>query len=635
VNTKSESRPLNALWALMDLGADNAMDEGWLFALAWLAAAKVTLDGGRGDGAQLEDLLSERHWLALAERGLPEDATKLVWRQSNLASGDRALASRALAIVAGLSEAIGSGAWDVLDAPWQIGGRQRSLATMPPALAPDLADALVAAVDAGRADHLWVPFDPTGQLTLRAARRGARVLASGPGQRSSLPVGLLLVLEGDSDLRHRVTLDRGDPRTTVREFAATHVLVAPPLGMRVSGSSEWAEWDLAPAPTSEDEMPARLRADSVTPGLDRADAWALSSFWPHARARGVFLVSPAALFAKGQEQRLREMLVWGHAGNPIRAIATLPSRLLGGASIAPAMLLLDRAQRWPAIRMIDLSEATAGGKPSVRTAQELDVQHLLGLLLAPGADLAQCVEVPVEALDALDLNLQPARYIKRVTNLPGPRAPLGELVDIVRAPVASKDLFAAPAWEVGIPHLDRWTPIAAPLAKGKDKSTSIDPRKAEGSVLRSGDVLLSIKGTIGKAGLLGDVPEAAPNLRFGSPLDADEDDGRNWPVVAAQSCIALRLTSSRMSPQLLLLYLRSEDFLRQVDGLRKGATVAHVTPSVLLKEVQVPLVPLADQAALIQTYDELCRLEDVIAAAELQTKALRESLWPLPVEAAR
>lgn len=635
MNTKSESRPLNALWALMDLGADRAMDEGWLFALAWLAAAKLTLDGGRSDGAQLEDLLSDQHWLTLVECGLPEDAVKLVWRQTSLAPGDRALASRALAIVSGLSDAVGDGAWDVLDAPWQLRGRQRSSAAMPPALAPDLADALVAAVDAGHAAHLWVPFDPSGQLTLRAARRGARVLAAGPGQRSSLPVGLLLVLEGAPDLHHRVTLDRADPRTTVREFAVTHVLVAPPLGLRVSGSSEWAEWDFAPAPCGEDVMPARLRADSVTPGLDRADTWALAALWPHAGARGVFLVSPAALFAKGQEQRLREMLVWGHDGNPIRAIATLPSRLLGGASITPAMVLLDRGQRWPAIRMIDISEATAGGKPSVRTAQELDVQHLLGLLFAPAPDPAQCIEVPVEALDALDLNLQPARYIKRVTNLPGPRAALGELVDIVRAPVASKDLFAVPAWEVGIPHLDRWTPIAAPLVKGKDKFTSIDPRKAEGSVLRSGDVLLSIKGTIGKAGLLGDVPEAAPNLRFGSPQEIDEDEGRTWPVVAAQSCIALRLTSNRMSPQLLLLYLRSEDFLRQVDGLRKGATVAHVTPSVLLKEIQVPIVPLAEQVALGQTYDELCRLEDAIAAAEQQTKALRESLWPLPVDATR
>ena len=611
------------------------MDEGWLFALAWLAAARLTLDEGRTDGVHLEGLLSERHWLALAERGLPPEAAKLVWRQLGLAASDRTIASRALAVVSGLAETVGNGAWDVLDAPWQPGGRQRSAATMPPALAPDLADALVSAVDAGPAENLWVPFDTTGQLTLRAARRGARVLAAGPGQRLSLPVALLMLLEGDAGLHRRVTLYRSDPRTTVRDFAPTHVLVVPPLGARVSGSHEWADWDFGPSPSDADAFPPRMRADQVTPGLDRADAWALSALWPHAQARGVFLVSPAALFAKGQEQRLREMLVWGHAGNPIRAIATLPSRLLGGASIAPALLLLDRAQRWPVIRMIDLSEATAGGKPSVRTAQELDVQHLLGLLLAPETGLASCVDVPVEALDALDLNLQPARYIKRVTNLPGPREPLGELVEIVRAPVASKDLFAVPAWEVGIAHLDRWTPIAAPLEKGKDKSTSIDPRKAEGSVLRSGDVLLSIKGTIGKAGLLGDVPEAAPNRRFGSPQDADEDDGRSWPVVAAQSCIALRLTTTQMSPQLLLLYLRSEDFLRQVDGLRKGATVAHVTPSVLLKEVQVPIVALADQAALNQTYEELCRLEGVIAAAETQTKALRESLWPLPVEASR
>ena len=86
----------------MDLGADRAMDEGWLFALAWLAAAKLTLDGGRSDGAQLEDLLSDQHWLTLVERGLPDDAVKLVWRQTSLAPGDRALASRALAIVAGL-----------------------------------------------------------------------------------------------------------------------------------------------------------------------------------------------------------------------------------------------------------------------------------------------------------------------------------------------------------------------------------------------------------------------------------------------------------------------------------------------------------------------------------------------------
>jgi hypothetical protein len=461
------------------------------------------------------------------------------------------------------------------------------------------------------------------------------VLSTGPGQRSSLYLSLLVALEDDPHLHRRVILDRASPLVTVRNFAPTHVLAAPPIGMRVSGSREWAEWDIEPSQLREEPLPARPRNEAVTSGLDRADAWALSALWPHVKARGVFLVSPAVLFAKGQEQRLREALVWRNPGNPIRAIATLPSRLLGGANIAPAMIVLDRAQRWPAIRMIDISELTAGGKPSIRVAQELDQQHLLELLFGHVHDHDQCIDVPIDALDALDLNLQPARYIKRVSNLPGPRVPLGELVSIVRAPVASKDMLAVPAWEVGIPHLDRWTPIAAPFQKGEDKFTSIDPRKAEGTVLRAGDVLLSIKGTIGKAGMLGAVPEAAQSLRFGSAHDTDEVDGSTWPMVAAQSCIALRLTSKLLTPQLLLLYLRSEDFLRQIEGLRKGATVAHVTPSVLMKEIQVPVVPLADQAALVDTYDELCRLEDAISAAEQQTKALRESLWPLPAEATR
>lgn len=630
-SNQTDTRPLRALWDLIELARDSRpSNDGWLFALAWLAAAKLTLKGLLPRIQKLEDLLSEQHWNDLAPFGLPEAATALVWRKAESIANDRAVLSQALAIVAGLADESDGSAWDVLDAPWQLGGRTRSIAAMQVGLCPDLADMLVAALEAGQDDCIWVPFDPTGQLVIRAARLGAMVLTVGPHQRASMHVSLLLALEGNPELRARVIAIGPDPFKPVQDLKITHILAMPPIGMRVPRTMETYEWErvLSASNKIQGQIAATRKGEQLS--LDRFDSWVLALMWPLATKRGVFVMSPSILYAKGQEQRLREELVWGSGGNPIMAIANLPQRLLAGSNFAPVILILDRTETWASIRMVDAIVLMSEGKLTARAALEFDGSRLCDLLLNGSDEAKGVINVRRNAIDPLDLNLQPTRYLKRLGELPGPRVVLGELVTVVRAPVVSQEIMTIPAWEIGFPYLDRWKSIAGPFNKETDKHVSMKPRKAESAVLREGDLLVSIKGTLGKVGLIGAAPEAAIMWQQDDAASMLEDDGIDWPFVAAQSCIALRMKSVGLSPKLLMLYLRSKDFIRQLDSLRKGASVAHVTPAVLLQEIQVPVISSEDQNALLEKYDVLCHLEDSIATAQTEMKDIQDSLWPLP-----
>ena len=86
-----------------------------------------------------------------------------------------------------------------------------------------------------------------------------------------------------------------------------------------------------------------------------------------------------------------------------------------------------------------------------------------------------------------------------------------------------------------------------------------------------------------------------------------------------------------MSPVLLFMYLRSDDFKKQIDALRVGATIAHVTPATLLQEIYIPVLPMAEQQIYIRNYSELCDLESSIEDAQQRMSEIRVALWPADI----
>jgi type I restriction-modification system DNA methylase subunit len=620
-----------ALGELMSVAsATHRGENAWLYALSWLAAGRLVASEQMVGATKISDLLSPAAWDCNHADGIPPEARAFVFSNTGVLHNESSMHIQCLSIVTKLVERYGDMDWDLIDAPWfEAGGRSRG-SYSDFAFAPELCNLAFDVLSAPPQSTVWIPFDATGQLVIRAVRRGLNVIAVGPGQSSVTHLKLLLAIERRTNQpipNVRYEADRGSNQK--RELSADYLIATPPLGMRIQPGTGWRQWEGTDSDhTGQDNLYQR-HGPITQVQLDRSDSWTVAAFWPRVARRAIFLVSPNVLFAKGQEQRLREHLLTGKC--PLSIVTVLPIRQLSMANIPSAMLVLDRDEERGQVRMIDASDMTIDSKSTMRYSRTLDLRRVAALVTGESDEPKYACTVNTDEIAMQDFNLMPARYLRAtLLGVGGPRQPLGSFVTVVRAPVALKDPTAILIQEAGFPELDRWRAVAGPFAK----TTTIHPRKLDDSMLRPGDVLLSIKGTLGKSALIGAVPMAESFFRHpfkGALGDSAFPDINQAPVVPSQSCIALRIVDRVMNPVILLLYLRSDDFKNQIDSLRVGATVAHVTPATLLQDIQFPVLPQAEQEDYVRRYAELCELEASIEQAQQRTEEIRQKLWPADV----
>lgn len=623
--TEKNTPAYRALLELTDVAhGSHRANNAWLYALTWMAASRLAMTGHLPGATNINDLISASAWDVQQDGLIPTEAKDLVWGAGRDSPHESAMRTRALGIVTQLIEEYGHHEWNVIDAAWQQSDTWRADVNSGIALAPELCELAFDVLQAPRQSVIWIPFDPSGQLVMRAVRKGLRVIVAGPGRRRETHLRLLLAIEGQTGLAgSAVVFDvpRGEVK---RDLTADFLLATPPFGMKLQVGAGWRQWEGEEPDAAEPNSLYERRGPISQVQIDRSDSWAIAAFWPRVRQRAVFLASPNVLFAKGQEQRLREHLLMERRS--LAAVALLPTRQLSGTSLAPVMLLLDRARDQRSIRLVDATEMTVDTRSSMRYGRVLDYERVAPLISRTAEDEKVACDVSIEAVIRRDFNLMPVRYLRPALSAAGgPRRPLGDLVTVIRAPVVYKDPAATVVQEAGFPELDRWRAVAGPCVK----TTAIQPRKLEHSMLRDGDLLLSIKGTLGKSALVGEVP-TVEHFPFGTTrIDGGLvfPEMHKAPVVPSQSCIALRVRDNSISPTLLFLYLRSDDFKRQIESLRLGAAIAHVTPATLLQEVQVPIPPVEQQQDHIRRWSKLCELEASIEEAQQRMEEIRQALW--------
>ena len=562
-----------------------------LYALSCLAASRLLVRREIQGFCDLSDLLLRECWEAARKSGLPDDAVALVWPSEDGARTHEASRVRVLSLVADLASQFGLTEWNLADSIGELFGRS-DVGDDAGGQGYDtgLCDSLIGLLDAPPGASLWIPFDSTGQLIARALRQGLQVIFAGPGQNmwSSLVACLLAIIEGRaSQLRVEPPGVSDDSSLLGR---VDYLLACPPIGQKVGSAGGWRQWEGSELGLpGSDSIYKRLAGESVVQ-LERSEAWAIAALWPHVRVRAVFLTAPSVLFAKGQEQRLREFLVLG-ARQPATVIS-LPPRLINRTGIVTAITVLDRRHRSNCVRMIDASSITIETKSTMRFARLLDSRKVIDLATGSCSKEGIARDATFDEITSQECNLMPTRYLKALTWAGEDRTPLGDLVEtMIRAPVASKDATAITVQEVGISDLDRWAEVRGPYAR----TTTVQARKLAECSLQRGDILVSIKGTIGKVGLVGDL--------------AGDADSPNQRAVCSQTCIALRTNREKTGVLPLYLYLRSDDFKNQLEAFRVGVSVAHVTPSTLLQDVKVPMSALLDQASAQDRYVQLCKLE--------------------------
>lgn len=603
------SPALVAYQALLELAGHRAAligTEAVVFALSWLAAGRMLARNQIADFNCWDAALKLDFWEATVKCGMPEESLSAVWGHTTAATQNDGAHFEALSIVQSLWREDADGDWTLFDSLWDFpNSRFAAKDSVNFSYDANLCDLLFDVLDASPGSSVWIPFDPSGQLVMRALRRGLQPLAVGPGWIRPNPiVRLLLVLEPERLHTFPPHFDCATDNQGYPSVSADYLIACPPLGAKVLAGIGWKKWEIDPTGNKSIELVARKAAGRHHVQLDRTDSWALAAFWPAVGRRAVFMTLPNVLFGKGQEQRLRECLL--AEGQEMMAVVALPGRLVQGTGVITALMIMDRSHTRKTIRMVSAEQCTLETKSTMRFARILDEAKVSNLVLRPDTEEGFSADISYDQIAGQDFNLVPSRYLRQaeVSSLVE-RIPLGQLVEAIRSPVPSKDEDVHIASEVGIPELDRWQAIVGPF----EKQTSIQPRKVAQSALREGDILLSIKGTVGKTGLIG---------RLQTPL--------HQCAVSSQSCVILRVVSDQITPLQLFLYLRSNDFKRQAEAFKVGVSVAHVTPSTLLQDVKVPVKALDDTSHAQALYDELCALEAQIDSAHQRLREIQAEL---------
>jgi len=116
---------------------------------------------------------------------------------------------------------------------------------------------------------------------------------------------------------------------------------------------------------------------------------------------------------------------------------------------------------------------------------------------------------------------------------------------------------------------------------------------------------------------------------YQAPLNGNDDEW--YRAVASSSCVALRLHKGAedmgITPQYLLMYLRSAEGQEQIRSLQVGAAMPHISIQTLMNAVRIP-VPSAEECAdVIRDYEKLCLIEDQIKGLSYDMTSIAESRW--------
>lgn len=358
---------------------------------------------------------------------------------------------------------------------------------------------------------------------------------------------------------------------------------------------------------------------SALPGsASTADALHINLALTRSHKHQLILLADGFLFRTTKSDQTYKRLIVSNYG--LSAVIGLPRGIIGqNSGVASSLLIFDAANRTPGHRIVFIDcRSNVPSKLRLQSpqAKERDVRAWLARIHS--ADHEYAVRVNVDELAANDFNLAVDRYvidpeIRRQRQLLNRQntIPLGDLADLHRPqpfkptpenrrpPVGQ--IISMREVATGDIHDGQ---IECPAKEIDVWAGDVD--QIERIILRPGDILISVKGKVGVAGV---VPDEAPVDIF----DA-------W--TAGQSFVIARLRQSApiADPTVLARYLASAFGQTQLQALAGGATVPLI-PMNDLKRLPVPVPPVERQQLIVRQIKE--------------TKLLREKIEKIQEEIGR
>lgn len=436
-----------------------------------------------------------------------------------------------------------------------------------PTIEPSLADLMVRLAGQAQDASAYAAWDVTAQLADRLCRQGWTVMVESP-MASPFPA-LVEIFRGqpiESSFSDPVRSPSFISGGKLRQ--ADLAIALPPFGIK-------------PEPgIAERDLFERFNIPKAT--------WtvlALQHLLAQARKRVIVAVPYSLLHGLGSDRALRQHVV---DSGRLQAVIALPPGLVPGTSIQIAVLILGPTGSAGGVRFVDAS-GDGFRESSGRTRTTLlNVDQIIDAAITEHENPIARTVARAE-IESNDYQLHVSRYMLAATQehllsqlADAKLAKLGELVETVRPLTASVNAGEGlvPVLEVGTADI----PAVGYVSTGR--KLYVDPTamiKSLDQFLRPGDIVLTIRGSTGKIGI---VPENVPKPGEGG-----------W--VAGSSATILRAQfGAPVASKALFLVLRSklgQDLLKLITS---GSTIPMITLRDLVKlEVPVPTMENGARAA--------------------------------------
>lgn len=303
-------------------------------------------------------------------------------------------------------------------------------------------------------------------------------------------------------------------------------------------------------------------------------------------------------------------------------VVSLPSGAFQFAAIATGLILfkpLTAKNGMPSESGAVYMIAARGERG--RSAAGMGLLDGLGKLIRNREITPESSLVTVREIAANDFVLQPERYIEspevqrlRALEASSTFVSLEDLVEFLRPQAVRKvrddETAAATFFEVAVADLDDVGRVGRPIKQvSVPRDAVIHTRRV---LLKLGDIILVIKGSIGKVGFVCDIPD-----------DAETD----W--LASQSFVILRLRPHApiRDPRVLFRYLSSSLGQKMLQSLRVGATV----PGLQIGDVRrlsVAVPRLEKQEEIKGAVTQMFAMQDDIEATRASLSMLQANIWP-------
>ncbi|WP_269900529.1 N-6 DNA methylase [Paenalcaligenes faecalis] len=589
MKTNSTQVLSKTLQSLLELGRAYAREDELLsFALTWLAIGRMQSESNIPDLKDLWELMSDGAWEKIRAAGIPLENSS--YFSTKVINEDKALLSKAITIVERLCDTEGAFSGDLLQILQQFFIQNSQASYGGGVLALETFELLLDMLEKPEEkDVLWLPFDVIGMQALQAVRRGWKVnhtqILNLP--RNFLPL-LLIIVYGQPS--HKKISSTALSSQEVHQLKSTHVITTSPLGLSSGGFNRKTIELWSSNESCKEQNYARF------------EPWLIHELSARITKQAIFCVSQNTLYTVGQERLLREYIIDDEKhGQQLSSIILTPPRVYSHTPLSIAIMdMVFNQEKGQDIHMVDLSDIPLRFNETAAKALEENKNLILGREEKEGVSRT----VNIQEVREEGYLLNPNRYVNIPADI-GPNAiPLSQICSLIRPSALSKNEEDKSALEFGIPHLGSWSPVNGPLTR------KIHLRARDIAFLEEGDVVLSVKGTIGESAIVGCLPSES--------------------TVVSQSCVALRLKDSeiarKITPEYLLVYLRTQSAVAQFKSLETGANMKHLNNRALLESFKVPLPTESEQLATVSKYRNLCDLEKRISELEEEIKAIEKPL---------